>query len=578
MNAGEQRGEPAGGAAIGGARSSGLAGGFDRVCAVVAAVLLAALVTALAANVSARGLGLPLVGATLVAQWAFAALAFAALPDLAAPTGAGWRGFAATAVGAFAVATLAAGMAGAAAGVGGTEPVLAIPLAWRYVMAAAFASIALAGALRGPWVALAVGIGAAVALAPLPAAGPLAGAVVFAAALALRVPVALALVAAVAVAPGRLSDAALAQSVMRGLSPYVLLAVPLFILSAALMVAGGVGERMVVAARWFGRRRRSALGEANVIMSTLFGGVSGSSIADAALGARLVVPAMVAAGYPGARAAAITAASAVLPNVLPPSIALLLAAAATNQSVGALWMAGLGAGLVLAIALWLGVRLTPAPDSGAAGEIPTARAALSGLAAPFAIGIGVLGGLRSGLVTSVEAGLLAVALAAAFAFTARGSRAVLAALMEAALQAGRVALLIAAAAPVGFLFATSGPAISDLLPDGSSMTVIAAAALLCLVVGTTLDVGAAILLLLPVLLPAAVAAGADPVHATVALTVALLLGGLTPPVGILVLVVKDITGLRGVYRATLPYLLCLIAGLAALIAVPALTGGLARLF
>ncbi|WP_420392817.1 TRAP transporter large permease subunit [Acuticoccus sp.] len=553
----------------GGARTS--AGAADAL----GALCLAAIVAALTLNVVARTLSLPVVGAGAAAQALLVALAFCALPGLARSVPDGRRGLAAAVVVGFAVVTVCRGMAFAAGTIGGIEPVLGVPVASRYAVAAVLAAAALLAAARGPASALATAAGAALALAPLPVQPAAVGAAVFALALVLRVPVALALLAGVAAAPGRLSDAALAQSLMRGLSPYVLLAVPLFVLSAALMVAGGIGERMVEAARWFARRRRSALGEANVLASALFGGVSGSSVADAALGARLLVPAMVAAGTSPAQAAALTAASAVLPNVLPPSIALLLAAAATDQSVGALWVAGIGAGAVLALVLWLAARRL------ARGRVPeaapTGRAALVGLAPPLVIGVVVLGGLRLGLVTSVEAGLLACGLAAAFGLAARGPAALATALREAAQQTGRVALLIAAAAPVGFLLATSGIDVAALLPTGPPTAVLAVAAAWCLVLGTVLDVGAGILLTLPILVPAAVAAGADPIHATMTLTVALLIGGLTPPVGILVLVVKDLTGASGVYRAVLPYCVALALGLAIILALPALTVGLVHL-
>jgi tripartite ATP-independent transporter DctM subunit len=543
-----------------------------------AAALLLVVVAALALNMIARTAALPVVGAGTVAQWAFAVLAFVALPALVKGR-AGVAGLATRCVGAFVAATLLAGLLGAAERLGGTEPVLGWPSAWRFQAAAILAAGGLVAAgLARPAGALAAAAGALLAFAPLPPLSFAAGIAVFATALALRVPVALALLAGVAVAPGPLSDAALAQTVMRGLSPYVLLAVPLFVFAAALMVAGGIGERIVVAARWLARARRSALGEANVLTSLLFGGVSGSSIADAAMGARLLVPAMVAAGYPPARAAGVTAASAILPNVLPPSIALLLAAAATDLSVGALWLAGIGAGFALTGALWIAVRLTP-PEEGAdaPADAPSAGEALRGLLPPLGIAAAVLSGLRLGLVTAVEAGLLAILIAGVFAWRAKGLAALGAAVPEAAVQTARVALLIGAAAPVGFLFATSGVGVGDVLPDASGTVVLLAAAALCLLLGMALDVGAAILLALPVLVPAAVAAGADPVHAALVLSVALLVGGLTPPVGMLVLVVQDVTGAGGVYRAVLPYLLALVAALGILIAVPGISMGLVRL-
>ncbi|MBJ3774504.1 TRAP transporter large permease subunit [Acuticoccus mangrovi] len=558
---------------------------LERLASGMGALLLAALVAALALNVAARTFALPIVGAGTVAQWAFSILAFVALASMVRGEGSAVGRIAGPVVAGFAILTLTTGLLAAGERVGGVEAVLGWPASWRYLAAAAGAGLAGLVGLAGGWRSLLFAAGAGVALLPLPTLPIAAGIAAFAVAVLCRVPVALALVASVALSPGALSDAAIAQSIMRGLSPYVLLAVPLFILAAALMVAGGIGARIVAAAEWTARRRRSALGEANVLTSLLFGGVSGSSIADVALGARLIVPGMVAAGYPPARAAAITAAAAVLPNVLPPSIALLLAAAATDQSVGALWLAGVGAGLVMTATLWLAVRLTPPrgdpPPSIDAGEAGAAGRrgidVLLGLLPPAAIAVAVLAGLRLGLVTAVEAGILAVAGAGIFAVAERGIGAVAEAFVDAATQTGRVGLIIGASAPVGFLFATGGIDVASLLPTGSGPVVLLGAVLVSLLVGTVLDVGAAILLFLPVLLPPAVAAGIDPIQATLVITVALLLGGLTPPVGMLVLVAKDITGIDGVYRAVIPYLLALLFAAAILLLAPGATLGLVRL-
>ena len=539
-----------------------------------AGVLLAILVC-LAANVGARALGLPLVGANLAAGWLFVALAFSAVgPLLHKPTGR--FGPVALVLAGFSAATLLAGLIAAAQRVGGIETVLAIPSAWRYGAAAALIALGLLAALiangRG---ALPLAVGLALSLATLPASVP-AALVVFAIAVATRTPIALALVAAASLTPHLADDAALAQTVVRGLSISVLLAVPLFVLAASLMVAGGIGAGIVAGARWLAGRRPTALGEANVLASTLFGGVSGSSIADAAMNARLLVPAMVEAGYEPRRAVALTAASAVLPNVLPPSIALLLAAAATDQSVGALWLAGVGAGAVLALALWLLVRLRP-PDAANPGAPPAGRVVLVGLLPPVALAAAIVGGLRAGLVTPVEAGVLAVLVAGLYCLRRGGVRGVVDALAEAARQSGRIALLIGAAAPVSFVFATSGFDLATLMPTGDAFATALVALVICLLVGTVLDAGAAILLVLPILVPLVVAAGYDPVHITLVLTTALLVGGLTPPVGILVLVAQDVSGVTGAMSRVAPYVLVLTAGIVLLLVWPALTVGLTRL-
>jgi len=536
----------------------------------LSAGVLAVLVGGLALNVAGRLLGWPLVGANLLSAWLMPALGFASLPQLVAKLDArGPRGAAAVAIGAFALGVLALGMAGAASRVGGVEPVLGIPVGVRFALGAGGAALGLGVlALGGRRMALAAAAGIALVLLPLPVLPPAAGLILFAAGLYVRAPVALALVAAVGIAPGLLSDAALAQNVMRGLSPSVLLAVPLFILSAALMLAGGVGARLAVAARALSGLRPTAPGEANVWASLLFGGVSASSVADAAMAARLLAPPMVAAGYTSARAAAVSASAAVLPNVMPPSIALLLAAAATDQSVGTLWLYGAFAALILAAAMLVAVRFTP-PAAGTAAAPPVSPAAAMRAMLPVAgFIVMILGALRFGLVTAVEAGVVAVLVAALYAVRAGRGAGLREALVNAAGEAGRVALLIGAAAPVGFLVAVSGISFAEILPQAGAFAVMAAALFLCLAVGTALDAGAAILLILPVLVPAAAAAGIDPAHAALSMTIALIIGGLTPPVGILILVVKDVSGAEGVYRAALPYVLALTAGLALVAFVP----------
>lgn len=541
----------------------------------VASALGAVIVAGVSFDVLARIFAAPVTGGTIVAGWALAWLAMVCIA-IVLPRPDSLRNALALVVCGLAFGALGPGLADAALRVGGTEPILAVPNGWRPGIAAGglgFSLIAYAlCTVRG---AALVAVGAAVG-AVAPDVGPVLAIALFALALALRVPVALGLIAAVSIVAGPLSDAALAQTVLRGLTPSVLIAVPLFIIAAAFMVAGGVGEAIVAFALWVGRGRRAAAGEANVIASLLFGGVSGSGIADAALGARLLAPPMVRAGHSPADAAALTAAAAIVPNLMPPSIALLLAAAATDQSVGRLWIAGIGAAAVTVAALLIAIKRC-APSAVSPRTIDTQRPPLLSLVPPLAIAVAVLGGLRAGLVTPTEAGILAVLASALFATVRRGGGALWPALAEASVQAGKVALIIAAAAPVSFLIATSGIDWTALVPSAPAPFVLAAAVIVCLAAGTVLDVGAAILLLLPLLVPAVTAAGGEPIHATLVLVTALLIGGLTPPVGILVLTVREITGATGVFAATRPYLAALGCALIVLIAIPWLTAGLAAL-
>ncbi|MEM0906758.1 MAG: TRAP transporter large permease subunit [Pseudomonadota bacterium] len=549
-----------------------------RFTGVLAAAVLAALVGAVALNVLSRTFGLGLVGANIAGAWLLPVLAFLALPGLI-PKKATWRGDVSRVVTGFVVGVATLGLTGAASRVGGIEPVLGIPVALRFGVVAVVCVFALAiGLLNGRRHAVTLLLGAGLAALPLPSLPVLVIAVFFLVMLAIRVPVALALLGAAALAPGPLSDAALSQTVVRGMSHSVLLAVPLFVLAAGLLVAGGVGQHILSAVRALCGQRATALGEANVWASLGFGGVSASSLADAATSARLLVPTMVRAGYRRERACAISAASAVLPNIVPPSIALLLAAAATDQSVGTLWLAGLAAAPIFTGALLIAVRLTP-PQSSAPEEkdpAPTdntsSRRPLAALLPVALMGAALVLALRFGLVTAVEAGCVAVLLALLFAAKEGGISAIGAALVEAARQSGRVGLLIGAAAPIAFLVATSGVNAADVIPTHSAAVALLVAVLLCLLVGTFLDAGAAILLMLPVLIPTLVAAGIGPAHGTLTLTLSLLIGGLTPPVGILILVVKEVGGADGVYRAALPYLAALLGALVVVLLVPLVSG------
>ncbi|MEM8663229.1 MAG: TRAP transporter large permease subunit, partial [Pseudomonadota bacterium] len=339
----------------------------------LAGLVLAGLVGAIAVNIVARILGLPVVGANLVAIWLLPLIAMVAFAP--AGVGTGWRSIGVAALFGFAAGEIGSGLLAAGFAVGGVEPVLGVPRGLRFLAAAGALLCALAlfavRVRQSQLLACAVGVGAAL----LPGwqlseeAQLLAGLGAFALAIFVRAPVAYGLIAGAALAPGPLSEAAIAQAMVRGLSGHVLLAVPLFLAAAALMLVAGYGERIAAAARAISGKGRRAAGYANIGASALFGGLSASSLADAAMGGRLLAPAMVDAGYPSSRAAALTAAAAILPNVMPPSIALLLAASATDLSVASLWLSGAGAAVVLAAGLVVAVRLVPPPGVAATKDL-----------------------------------------------------------------------------------------------------------------------------------------------------------------------------------------------------------------
>lgn len=477
-----------------------------------------------------------------------------------------------------------------AAAIGGTSTVLGLPEWLRY------AAIAASGALIIAMLAgrVLVADGGARALSALVGGGALylaahqlpsaafiapsaAAGIIAAVGLVLGAPLPHALIVGVSLAKpfgALLPEPALVQNTVVGISKFLLLAIPFFLLAGGLLTAGGLAERLVRFASTLVGHLRGGLAQTTLVASTMFSGASGSSIANAAFGAKVMVPALVANGYPLPRATAIVAAAAMLDNIIPPSIAFLILATATNLSVGSLLVGGFLAGGVLAFALGVGLYVTsrgeqPLHVKASAGE--RVRAFIASLPA-IGLGVIVVIGIRFGFVTTTEASALAVAYALAICLLLRSLdlRGAAEAFRQAAGEAAAIGFLIAAAAPFTFLLAVDR--VSEVTAwlatalGGNPFAVLLAINILLLAVGLVLDIGAGILLLAPLLLPVAVAAGIDPIHFGVVLVVNLMIGGLTPPVGILVYVASGVSGARveQVFRQALPLLLALIAGLAVL--------------
>jgi tripartite ATP-independent transporter DctM subunit len=367
-------------------------------------------------------------------------------------------------------------------------------------------------------------------------------------------------------------EPAMVASVVSGMSKYLLLAIPFFLLAGSLLTASGVADQFVRFAAAMVGHRRGGLAQTTLLTSVLFSGASGSSVANAAFGATTFQPELAKRGYPPAQAGAIVAATSVLDNVIPPSIAFLILAAATNLSVGKLLVGGFVAGAVMAVALAVAIHCTVRPEGAAAPATSRERWRAAGGAIPaFGLGIIVVAGIRFGIVTTTEAAALAALYTLLLCLFGRLRAASLyAAFRQAGTEAAAIGLLIGTAAPFAFLLAVDD--ISGLVANlaatfgGGPFAVMLFANALLIVVGLVLDIGAAILLFGPLLMPIAIAAGIDPIHFGVILVVNLMIGGLTPPVGMLIYVVSGVTRLpaSALFRAVLPYLAALLASLAML--------------
>lgn len=516
--------------------------------------------------------------------------------------------FAVDAVVAYATIVLMLGGIGIMQAIGGVSPSLELPVWMRFAMIPVSGTAALlylvvreAEEGRSPLLPLlAIAAAGAFYLAAnhlqavaFPRVSPsLVASAAFLGTMLLGVPVAFAMLFGVFLARlfgAPLPEPAIVQLVVSGASKFVLLAVPFFLAAGVLMNAGRLTERLADFARTLVGHLRGGLGQVTVATSLMFSGISGSSISEAAIGSKLLVPQLVANGYPRAVACAMVAASAVLPNIIPPSIALLIMAAAVNLSVGDLWLAGVVPGILLGGLLMVAVWFV-AVSNGYGAPQPRATMGEVGRASLRAVpvlmlAVIILAGIRFGVVTPTESGVLAVVYAlflGLFVYRLYGVREMWGQLERCAVEAALVGLLIGAAAPFAILLLQEQiprqlvAAVTGWTTDRVAVLVLLN--LVLLLFGMVLDIGVAILVLTPLMMPLAMRVGIDPIHFGIVVCVNLMIGGLTPPMGMLVYVASSVARVPAheVFRAVLPFLAALLVGLVLINAVPAIALGLVR--
>ncbi|MGQ0663814.1 MAG: TRAP transporter large permease [Pseudomonadota bacterium] len=400
----------------------------------------------------------------------------------------------------------------------------------------------------------------------------------------LRVPIGLAMLAggiAYLFASGQ--DVGLAgEQILNGLyNSYVLMAVPLFIFAANVMNAGTISDRLFDFAHAIMGRFRGGLAHVDVLVSVIFAGMSGSAIADAA-GPGLVTIRMMTANrrYKPGFAAAITAASATIGPIIPPSIPMVLYALVSDTSIGALFLGGVGPGLLMAAFLMGGIvviahrRGFPAEATAPWREWP--RIFFRG-SLPLTIPIVLLGGIYSGVFTPTEAA--AVAAFYALVLSTLLYRAVafadfLAVLSGSLRSSAVVTLIIAGAFVMNYAVATEQlPGALAAWLAGFEMSPLAfmlAINLVFLLLGCFLDTTTMLLVLVPLLLPAVKALGIDLVYFGVVIIVNMMIGLITPPYGVLLFVINALTGipLKDMIAEIWPFVVLLVLALAVMVYVP----------
>ncbi len=374
------------------------------------------------------------------------------------------------------------------------------------------------------------------------------------------------------------------QRTYAGTTSFPLLAIPFFVLAGNLMNVGGTTERIFAVAQLLVGRIRGGLAHVNTIASVIFAGMSGSAVADAAGMGVIQQKAMTAAGYRPSYAATITAVSSTIGPIIPPSIPLVIYGSLANVSVGALFLAGILPGLLMAVCLMVAIAISASVLNLPRGEgFPPLRqaartlfVALPALLLPPAILIVIL----TGIATPTEAAVVAAAFAFAlgrWVYRELTYTQVYEILWESARQTAQVMFIIALAAPFGWVLIQQQipnailTALLGLSTEKWAILLIICVALLIL--GMFIEGVALMIIAFPVLMPVVQSIGVDPIHFGVILVLTLMIGLVTPPVGLCLYVVSGVARvpIPEIVREIWPYLLGLIVSLLLVTYVPAIS-------
>ena len=359
----------------------------------------------------------------------------------------------------------------------------------------------------------------------------------------------------------------LAQNVINGADSFPLLAVPFFMLAGEIMNVGGLSKRIVDFALALVGHIRGGLGYVAIVAACLLSALSGSAVADAAALTALLLPMMTAAGHDKARSGGLIAACGVIGPVIPPSIGFVIFGVAANVSISKLFLAGIFPGILIGASLWLTwmylVRketIVPPPRKSAAEIFKALRDATWALMLPLII----LVGLRFGVFTPTEAAVVAAVYAffvSTVVYRELKLNQLYAVFVSAAKTTAVVMFLVAAALVSAWLITVADlpSKVIDMLRPfmGNQTLLLIAIMVLCMLVGTAMDMTPTILILTPVLMPVIKEAGIDPVYFGVLFIINNSIGLVTPPVGTVLNVVAGVGRMKmdEVTKGVLPFML-----------------------
>lgn len=373
-----------------------------------------------------------------------------------------------------------------------------------------------------------------------------------------------------------------AQGLVNGADSFPLMAVPFFMLAGELMNSGGLSKRIVNMAIALVGHIKGGLGYVTILAACVLASLSGSAAADAAALAALLVPMMVKAGHDKASAGGLVAASGIIAPVLPPSIGLILFGVAANVSITKLFLAGIAPGLMMGASLCVAWHMVARRGTlitrprASKGEI--AKAFYEGAWALF-LPVIILVGLRAGIFTPTEAGVVAAAYAffvSVVIYRELTWKSLYQVLVSSVMTTAMVMFLVASAMVAAWMITVAdlpGSVVNALEPliDSPRLLMLLMVAII-VIIGMAMDMSPIILILAPVMMPVAVAAGIDPVYFGVIFVMTCAIGLITPPVGLVLNVIAGVAKINfmATVRGVLPFLLAELLIIGLLLAFPQL--------
>ncbi len=333
-----------------------------------------------------------------------------------------------------------------------------------------------------------------------------------------------------------------AQQLFTGMESYILVAIPFFIFAGVIMEAGGIARALINFTKSFLGFSRGGLGAVNIISSFIFGGISGSSVADTAAIGSIMVPTMVEEGYSKDYAAAITVTSSTLAVIVPPSIIMLILGAVAEISIAKLLLGGILPGTLVVIFMMIqNYYISFKHNYGTIVPFSIKNFFLSALRGLPALGapIIIIGGILTGFITPTESGGMAVVyslIVSAVVYKTLSWKKLYEAIVKTAIITGCVVFVIGISNLFTFIlsFENTPQRIAEMIMGISHNKYLALFVIniFLLVVGMIMDGGVAIILLVPLLFPVAEHLGLDPIHFGIVFSINLAIGLVTPPFGV----------------------------------------------